>query len=160
MNKIYIESIESINNALYNLTCRVDSIENLDYKFWIPTVIALISIAYSIYQVWIQNKREILFNIENKIDDAQLQLANKVLELVDNLTTKDIKLKIIDVYIENLINKYDDGCRKYNQYKISRKEFKHKYHQSIIRIFNEYSDKFSNSTSYINIINYYNKEGR
>ena len=160
MDSLYVKAVDTINITLRNLTERVNNIENLDYKFWIPTSIALVSIGYSIYQVWFQNRRELFFNVENKIDDARIALTSKTIELLDSVSSNDVKLKILDVYIENLLNKYDDGCRKYKQYKISRKEFKHKYHSSIVKIFEENVDKFPPSTTFINVLNYYNKEHR
>lgn len=158
MDSLYVKTIETINITLKNITDRVDNIENLDYKFWIPTLIALISVLYSIYQVCFQNKRELFFNIEDKIDKARLELTTQTIELLDCNKSNDVKKKILNVYLENLLNKYDDGCRKCNQNKISKKEFKHKYHKSIVKLVEENLDKFPSTTSYINMLNYFNKE--
>ena len=98
------QQIETINLAIKNLTERVNSIENLDIKFLIPTLIAIISIIYSIYQVWFQNRRELLFNIEQKIDDARLLLTKESIIMKGSSETSEIKLAIIDTHLENLIN--------------------------------------------------------
>ena len=57
---LYSKTISTINITLDNLTSRIDNLESLDYKFWIPTGIAIISVLYSIYQVWFQNSRKLI----------------------------------------------------------------------------------------------------
>lgn len=151
------QQIETINLAIKNLTERINSIENLDVKFLIPTLIAIISIIFSIYQVWFQNRRELLFNIEQNIDDARLLLTKESIKIKGSDETQEIKLAIIDTHLENLINKFDNGCRKYNQNKICRKEFKNKYNASIVKIFENHKHKFNDSTDFNNMLLYIKK---
>lgn len=153
-----ISQFDSINLAIKNLTSRIDNVENLDYKFWIPTIIAIGSILYSIYQIHIQNKRELYFNLEDKIDNSRLLLTDKSISIANSPDDIETKLKLIDVYVEDLLNKYDGACRYYNRNKINKKEFEHKYNASIIKLVEQYKIKFDATTPYNNMLKYYKEK--
>lgn len=154
-----MEKLNNLNLALYNLTKRVDQIDSLDYKFWIPTVIAVISILSSAFLLFVQNRRSMFATIEQNIDKARLTLNEKAITLTssNNINTNMQKL-IIDTYLEHLLNKYDGACEKFNKHKICRREFKQKYHNSIVQIVEQYKSEFGAATAYNNILLYYKKQ--
>ena len=149
------DTSRSMSMAVHNLTRRVDNIEDLDSKFWIPTAIAIFAIGVSVYQFFRQTKNATFSQVEQNIDSARLFLTEKALELTNNNSTN---LKALDACEEHLFNKLDDGCRKFFKYKLNRKEFKYKYNDVIADYIEKYPDKFASQINkYEYMVMFYKK---
>ena len=133
---------------LYNLTKRIDNLEDangLDYKFWIPTGIAIVAIVASIYQFCVQNKNTMFYKIESEIDNAYLTMQLGLINLLGNESTKrNIYHTTQKVMIDTYLNKLNDGCRLYFNRKLTRKLFRQKYDDIIVFVVlsEKYCDRF------------------
>lgn len=154
------DSLFNVKIALYDMTKRINIIEdsvNLDYKFWFPTLIAVIAIIITLYQYFFKNKNDLYYKIEESIDNSKLLFAEKLLEIETSDLSSESKIDRSNIYLRHRLSKIDDGCRMYLDNKINRKVFRYKYHNTIIELVKKNQTIFNEEPMIFDSIDYYYK---
>jgi len=172
--------------TILELTKRLDSIEilinkPLDYNYdKIAVIISLFSLAVSIWailsasrssdksdNITVTNNLETLLNtIKNNIDESKKHYESLSMEMAElkakNQKTPEenseliLKQQILDSAFEKVLNAYEDGCEKFYNNKISKKDFSGKYHLDINDYITNFPNKFREpETRYTYMLKYY-----
>ena len=164
-------SESAIISALAQLSKRIDALEGIGYKFWIPAIISLIAVlisGFSASQTRKQSMTSRLQGVKNNIDLAKAQLESLSMELAplkakktptaDEKRELDLKLQVYESALERLLNAYNDACDKFFKKQINKQDFMDLYHQDIRDYIEKVPDKFQAPlTRFDKMVQYYNE---
>jgi cell division protein FtsL len=161
-----------MENEIFNdIIRRISNLEKM-------TVVSLVSICVSIVAVIVSvlsflknnsiTKDNALTNIKSNIDNAKSHYENlcmetSALQSKQNLSTDkqrelELKMSICNSAFEKVLNAYDDGCVRFFNNKVNKKDFKEKYHQDVVKYVEEFPEHFEEPlTHYGSVLRYYKK---
>jgi cell division protein FtsL len=158
-----------MENEIADIIRRLSNLEKMSFISIISIGVSIIAVFVSILS-YIKNnsltKDNALTNIKSNIDDAKSHYENlcmeaSALKAKENLSTeeqRELKLKksICDSAFEKVLNAYDDGCVRFFNGKVNKKDFKEKYHQDLVKYVTEFPEKFEEPlTHYGHLLKYY-----
>lgn len=151
--------MDKLFEEILKLSNRVAKIEStVDLKFWIAIGLSLLSIFITLIWNKFLLKRNEFNELKRSIELSKTNHQNKIAEL-SNMTDKELSKKLNESYLDIVLNNYDDGCFKFFNKRIIRKDFKTKYHQDIVDYVVGFPDKFQEPLCrHNNILEYYKKE--
>jgi hypothetical protein len=152
------------------LSKRIDALEGVGYKFWVPIVVSIVAVlvsAFSIHMNRNQSKISGLQAIKGNINLAKAQIETLSMELAplkakknqtaDEKRELELKLQVYDSAIERLLNGYNDGCDRFFKGQDHKKHYMDIYHQDIRDYVEKIPDKFQGPlTRFDHMLKYYN----
>lgn len=161
--------IDILHTLAQELSKRIDAIESLGLRFWIPVIVSAGALATSIFAIW-QNQRQrkdqALQSIKTNVDVAKAQVETLSMNIA-SLTAKlskseeeskelEIKNQAIASATERLLNAYNDGCDKFFKKQVNKQDFADLFSEDISLYIREFPSKFSEpQTSYSRMIEYH-----
>lgn len=161
--------VEILHSLAQELSKRIDALEALGLRFWVPVVISIGALGTSflaIRQNFTQRKAQALQAIKTNVDVAKAQvetLSMGIAQLVAKTNRSqeeekelEIKNQAVNSSIERLLNAYNDGCDKFYKKQVDRQDFADLFSVDIALYIKKFPNKFSEPlTSYSRMIEYH-----
>lgn len=165
-------TVDALVEIIEQLSKRVDALEGVGYRFWLPFGISIVAVGVSIYaslQSKKQSRAARLQGVKNNIDLAKAQLESLSMEVAplkakktptaDEKRELELKLQVYESALERLLNAYNDGCDRFFKKQVDRQDFMDLYHQDIRDYVEQVPDKFQPPlTRFDNIVRYYDEK--
>lgn len=173
---------QQIMELFNQLAKRLDALEGVSYKFWIPVIISAIAALLSVWAIIVgkKNARKAieqtaknakavsLQTTKSNIDMAKAQFETVSMELAplkakmnpspDERRELDIKQQILETVLERLLNGYNTGCALFYKDEVNRQDFSDMYHADIGRYVNGFPEKFTGPlTGFDSMLKYFNE---